>query len=431
MQKGLIYVDQISERINYFETNFFALRSLAISFTMDKQFFLAFEGTKLNYSNQRLEGCEQFVPSLLLFEDEIRNIAVEVVQWENTKMLSFDSVPDPLATMFYFVARYEEYLPSEKDQHNRYVSKNSILARHFDLKHQHVERIFQAFLDRYFKEQSVAYRATVKSEFIPTFDIDNTYAFQWKEGWRTWLSNVKDFLKGNRERKALRKRVQNKKEKDPFDSYDSIREVMQNYRGKIFWLLGDFKPFDKNISWEHPLHRQLIRDLSACCEIGLHPSYASNSEFSRLEMEKKRLETILNKPVYSSRQHFLKLEIPGTYERLINNGFKNDYSMGYAENVGFRAGTAYPFLWFNLRTNAMTELTIHPFAYMDGTLNQYLGLTPLEALGLVKELMVEVKTYGGQFSFLWHNESFAESGIWKGWKKVYDESEKFWNEEKH
>lgn len=429
MLKGLIYVNQISERIKYFETNFFAHRSLAISFTNNKQLFLEFEGTKLNYSNQDIDGCEQLLPASLLFDQEIRKIHIEASQWEDQKLLSFDAIADPLATIFYFVSRYEEYLPSVKDQHNRYLSKNSVLMMHFDLKQQNAERIFLAFMDRFFEDLSKSYRTQIQSAFIPTFDIDNTFAFQWKEGWRTWLSNTKDLLKGNKERRLLRRKVQNKEEKDPFDSYDAIRETMQKYPGKIFWLLGDFKPFDKNIAWNHPLHQRLIRGLAAHCEIGLHPSYASNTEFSRLEMEKKRLETILNKPVLSSRQHFLKIEIPGTYERLLEEGFKNDYSLGYAENVGFRAGTAHPFLWFDLQSNSTTNLMIHPFAYMDGTLNEYLKLTPSDALPLVKQLMTEVKTFGGEFSFLWHNESFAESGIWKGWKWVYDESEKFWNEE--
>lgn len=429
MQKGLIYVDQISERISYFETNFFVQRSISISFTNNRQLFMDFSGTKLNYSNQSFENCSQIVPSSLLFEEKIRKIGIAVVQWNGIKSLAFDERTDPIATIFYFISRYEEYLPSIKDVHHRYLAKNSILFQEFDLKKQNTERILAVFLETYFNEIWIDYRSVITSEFIPTFDIDNTFAFQWKEGWRTWLSNCKDLLKGNKERRALREKVQRKEMKDPFDSYDEIREVMQKYPGKIFWLLGDFKQYDKNIAWNHPLHQRLIRDLSNQCEIGLHPSYTSNTDLRRLELEKSRLEKILNKSIYSSRQHFLKVEIPSTYERLIGEGFQHDYSLGYAENVGFRAGTAHPFLWFNLKTNIITDLMIHPFAYMDGTLNEYLKLNIPEASELVKELIDEVKEFGGEFSFLWHNESFAESGIWKDWRQVYNDSERYWDGE--
>ena len=104
---------------------------------------------------------------------------------------------------------------------------------------------------------------------------------------------------------------------------------------------------------------------------------------------------------------------------MIDNEITDDYTIGYADIVGFRAGTAHSFLWFDLSTNAVTSLRIHPFVYMDGTLNQYLKLSPTEAKEKIQQLWEEVKRYGGDFIFIWHNETLGEKRKGKGWLDVY------------
>jgi len=425
---GLIYVEQISERIRYVEKVFFLERGMNVQFTNDKQLFVSFGGEKLNYSNESFKRVTALIPAQLLFSENI--VAVEVTRsdWNSFPCMSFDGIQDPLATLFYCVSRYEEYLPFNGDVHGRFLAANSILFNEFDLKEQVVERCFSGFILMCFPELEEKYIKRFVSRFVPSFDIDNTFAYAWKEGWRTWLSVAKDRLKGNKTRLEQRRRVQ-QGEKDPYDSFTDIEEVAEKHPAtRIFWLLGDFRKYDKNITWSDPRHQRLIRKLDQLAELGLHPSYASNSEPGRLHMESDRLKKILDRPITISRQHFLKLRFPETYQNLLNSGFTDDYTMGYAEHVGFRAGTAHPFLWFDLKRNLTTSLVVHPFAYMDGTLNEYQKLDISEAIEVVKGLIDEVRTFGGDFCFIWHNETFAESGIWKGWKKVYDESERYWNE---
>ncbi len=426
MLDGLIYVEQISERLNYLEFTFFEERGVSIRFTNDLKLFEGFDGSKLNYSGKSI-NCEQLIPAGLLFEEKIKNHEISISQWQGNDVLAFQGISDPLATMFFILVRYEEYLPSVKDIHDRYLAKNSVLAKHFSLQEQTVERIYILFLQNYFPSALEKYKQSLKSVFVPTFDIDNTFAFKWKEGWRTWASNVKDLVKNDSERKSIRKKVQSGELKDPFDSWDEIKAVLNAHpSSKVFWLLGDFKKNDKNISWNDPRHQRLIREIDQLATVGLHPSYASNTEIERVELEKNRLETILNRKVTSSRQHFLKLQFPLTYRNLISNGFTEDYSMGYAEEIGFRAGTAHSHFWFDLEQNLRTTLRIHPFSYMDGTLNQYAKWSTAKSISELKKLINEVKNYGGSFCSLWHNESFAESGIWKGWKTVFEETEAYW-----
>ena len=96
--------------------------------------------------------------------------------------------------------------------------------------------------------------------------------------------------------------------------------------------------------------------------------------------------------------------------------------MGFADHVGFRAGTARPFKWFDLTKNVVTNLTVHPFVFMDGTLNEYMKLNPEEAIKRIDVLYQEVVACGGEYSFIWHNETIGDYGIWKGWSKVFEYS---------
>jgi hypothetical protein len=162
--------------------------------------------------------------------------------------------------------------------------------------------------------------------------------------------------------------------------------------------------------------------MSKYCDIGIHPSVKSNSYDFYLHNEIERLEKILGKNISESRQHFLILKFPYTYQTLINQEITDDYTMGYSDLVGFRAGTARPFKWFDLTRNELTNLTIHPFAFMDTSLNQSMKLSPSQAIEKIKALFQEVSNYGGDFSFIWHNETIGDYGIWKGWSEVFEYS---------
>jgi hypothetical protein len=209
--------------------------------------------------------------------------------------------------------------------------------------------------------------------------------------------------------------------KDPYDTYDYILSIAdRGFSVNMFWLLGDYAKYDKNVTFKDARHQRLIRKMALKTTVGIHPSYKSNSYEYFLLNEKERLESILNQLVEHSRQHFLKLKLPATYHSISTMGIKHDYTMGYADQVGFRAGTARSFSWFDLRKNSISNLTIHPFAYMDGTLQEYLKLTPSESKLIIASLFEEVKNYGGDFQMIWHNETIGEYGKWKGWKEVLE-----------
>jgi hypothetical protein len=260
-------------------------------------------------------------------------------------------------------------------------------------------------------------------QFVTTIDIDNAWAFK-NKSLVIWLgATVKSLVTGQWNDLKMRFVVALGLRKDPYDTY---KYILETYKGllnhvRFFFLMGDRNQYDKNISHKNKVFRQLIVDLASVCEVGIHPSYGSDQKLWVFEKEKERLEEIIQQPVTKSRQHFLRLRLPKTYQNLLKSGISDDYTMGFASLVGFRAGTCTAFPFFDLSKNKRTELTVHPFQVMDAALKNHLHLKPDEALAIILELMLEVKKVNGTFISLWHNESLKDSGQWLGWRNVFEQ----------
>lgn len=410
----LVFVDEITERVAYTFDFIFKSRGLNYELTSDIQLFDDFDGVKLNYSSQQLNG-NQLIPSEVLFDSRINTYQLQKVKFNDEDCLSFNGIIDPVASIFYTLSRYEEYVSTVKDQHGRFPFEESYLKEFGWIEKCICDRWAVEIL-KFFQLENQISNPTVK--LIPTFDIDNTYAYRLKTGKLKLLSICKDLLNFNFERIKERKQVL-RGEKDPYDTFDSIREIgIKNKETKLFWLIGERAEKDKNISIENREHQQLIVSLDKDFEVNLHPSYNSNGDVQIIDNEKNKLEKVLNREVIRSRQHFLRFQLPGTYEALSSVGFQHEYSMGFAEHFGFRSGTARSHHWFNLIQNKKTDLIIHPFAYMDGTLNEYMQLSIEESKQKIQQLHNEVSEFGGDFIFIWHNETIGDYKKWKGWSEV-------------
>lgn len=420
-----IYSDQISYRLSYTLSLVFDERKVDYQLVYDEESFKKAPLPKLAYSEDlAFSEDAKIYPSTLLYEDDIVKHIVLKAEWNKNEVLSFDGVPDILASIFYVASLYDDYLQEETDQHDRNIGEKSLLFEMKWLDKLIVERWSEQFI-AFIETQTACVLNAQKIPFnvIPTFDIDNTYAYRLKKGWRKFMSATKDFIKNDRKRIKERKEVLAGRKKDPYDTFDQIESIAKRgFNVKVFWLLGDYGTYDRNVDYKNLHHRRLIYEVDQFAHVGIHPSYRSNQSKSSLKEEKLRLEEILDREVVHTRQHFLKVKLPITYIDLERVGFTDDYSLAYADQLGFRAGLARPFMWFNLIENRVSSLKLHPISYMDGTLNEYMGLTIEESVRTVKSLKKEVQTYGGNFVALWHNETIGDYGKWEGWSRVLEET---------
>jgi hypothetical protein len=141
-----------------------------------------------------------------------------------------------------------------------------------------------------------------------------------------------------------------------------------------------------------------------------------------LKIEKKRLELIINTPITKSRQHYLRLNFPETYQNLVDLEIFEDYTMGYAQHFGFRASTCTPFYFYDIEYEIQTPLKLIPFAVMDVTLKDYLKYSNKKSFATIMQLADQVKKVNGTFITLNHNETFNKFGRFRGWKLMYEKT---------
>jgi hypothetical protein len=422
----LIYSPKSSPRLEFILKFIFNdIQGVEFQLTQDINEFESSKLSKLNYSSEKIDRCIQIVPEGFLFETDILQKEIKVNEWGGNKVFfetSKDSdVPfDLLAASFYLISRYEEYLPFRADQHGRFEANQSLAYKHGFL-HDPIVDQWSCKLAGIIQNKFSGYK-TCKREFkyISTIDVDNAYAYLYKGTVRTIGATMRDLLKLNFNENIKRFQALTG-EKDPFDTYGYLDALHKQYGIEPHWffLVGNYNTYDKNLPLDNESFQELIKEISENAEIGIHPSYESNKDFKQLKKEFDYLSALSKEPIKKSRQHYLKLLFNETYQNLLKLGIKEDYTLGYAGDVGFRAGTCTPFYFYDLYTEKETDLKIFPFQVMDATLNQYLKLNVEGAIELVSEIISKVKQVNGTFISLWHNESLSDHGHWKGWESVY------------
>lgn len=428
----LVYTHQITPRLTYtFRHIFVRILHVEVDFTTKIEEFIAHDGPKFSYAKQPL-GSELFIKcNDLLFTQGIDYLEINVVNWEEVPCFfqtNFSAVIpcDIFSASFYLISRYEEYLPHVKDQFERFPASESLAYQHKFLDRPIIDiwaYKFRGLLISNFEDfQEELKTKERKFNYISTIDIDNAYQFKHKGFTRSVGGILKDLSQFGFKNLWMRFLVIFGIRRDPFDMYKRLLSMKKKYgvRTIFFFLLGDYSTFDKNISPGNTNYKLLIKNMADYADVGIHPSYFSMKNDLKTKKEKEILESIVNFPISRSRQHYLRIELPETYQNLVDLEITEEYSMGYASHYGFRAGTCTPFYFYDLDFEIQTPLKVFPFAAMDTTLKDYLNFTPKRAFNTIVKLAKEVKKVDGTFITIFHNESVSGSGRWRGWGRLYE-----------
>ena len=313
-------------------------------------------------------------------------------------------------------------MPHVKDTYGRYTAEQSLAFKYKFLEKPVIDIWSYKFL-LLLKERFPDYTyKTRKYNYISTIDIDNAYAYKHKSFIRGFGGFFMDIFRFKLRDVWNRTAVNLNLKKDPFNTFNELLSFKKEFNIKtiFFFSIGDYTTFDTNVSASKNKYKLLIKNVQDYALVGLHPSYFTMNNASMLKKEKGRLENITNTTIKKSRQHYLRFNLPETYQQLIDLEIDEEYSMGYASNVGFRASTCTPFYFYDLDFEIQTPLKVFPFALMDTTLNDYLKLTPKQSLGKIRDLRNEIKAVNGTFITLFHNESLSDYLRWKGWKRLYE-----------
>ena len=284
--KLLIYTPSISPRIKYtFNFIFREILRCEFEFTSIIADFEKCVTPKISYAEKALADELFFCCSPLLLKHAIEPIVI------NTTTFGDQEVPFPVkngtlafdifAASFYFLSRYEEYLPFNADEHGRFPAEQSLQFRLNLLEAPVIDGwalILKNILLKKFPNLIFGKR---KFNFTPTIDVDRAYHFRSSGLVKNTARILKAAVKLNTE-KVIDIILTGLGQNDPFDTYDYLADVHERYQLApiFFFLLANqgHEEFDQNVSPENASLTSLIIKVASKANIGLHPSYASNTE---------------------------------------------------------------------------------------------------------------------------------------------------------
>ena len=322
---------------------------------------------------------------------------------------------DIFASSFFLLSRWEEYVLPFRDEHSRFPGERSLAHTHGFLTRPVVNEYVE-MLWKMLTALGYSYpRKTRRFHIKPTHDIDEIRFWNFKR-FRSLPGNIAgDLLKRKSARLAFKRMtgfiatLLNPR-RDPDNYFEQFMDLAEKTgtRADFNFIAGGTSPYDPG----YPLNDrfcQLLFDtiIKRGHTIGIHPSYHSFRHRQRLEAELELLRALSHAPVESSRQHYLRFEVPATWQMLEQTGIKTDSTLYYPGFPGFRCGTCYEYPVFDVIRKKELDLTEQPLLLMDRCL---LNKTTDEVSFTVKNLVEKTRKYEGTFVFLWHNRNFHWPG---------------------
>ena len=299
---------------------------------------------------------------------------------------------DIIYNTFFFISRAEELINHERDEHGRFLAKHSILGKN--------NRLMIPTVDEYsrllMKLLELPMPTPSFSKIYLTHDIDSV------EQYRHWRGAIGGLVRGNwRNVLSALKDVHN----DPAFTFSwLIKQDKKVDTAEVIYFVkettgkGHDYPQYKLDGKDFTIAKQLIEHSKA--KLGWHSSYYGGGMSNNKDIDRSL-----------HRSHYLRCSID-QMQHLVDVGVKNDFTMMFADQIGFRLQTTRSVRWINPKTMELTDLTLHPMTVMDCTLSnaQYMGLNEDEAYFECQRLFEKIYQNAGELVLLWHNTIITKDG---------------------
>jgi len=338
-----------------------------ISFTSAVEDFIKHSGPKITYTKQPLQN-EFFIRSnRLLFEQGINDVEIKIEDWEGLPCFfetgERSNIPfDIFAASFYLISRYEEYLPHVKDELGRFPVKESLAYQNRFLQRPLIDLWAKKFLATLMERFPEIEQKKKGYQFTSIINVTTSHCFAYRGFIRTIGGVLLDFSKFKFLRLFRRVAVWINPRKDPYNNFTFLMNLHKKIKCKtiFFFQFADYSKHDKNVSIHKNKFRYLIKSVGDYSIVSLSASYSSSLSNTILKEEKSRLANLINRPVRYSRMRYNRVNIPKTYQDLVETEFTDDYTMGYTHEMGFRAGTCTPFYFYDINLEVQQPIKVHP-----------------------------------------------------------------------
>ena len=290
---------------------------------------------------------------------------------------------DIVYNTFFFISRAEELINPQRDEHGRFAAKYSLLSQH--------NRLMIPLVDEYarmlMKLLDLPLPTPSFSKIYLTHDIDSIAQYRHLRGavggiirgeWRKVLASQKDI------------------HNDPAFTFQWLIAQDKKVKGaECIYFVKD----TSGKQYDYPQYNLRGKDFALVqqtletsgAKIGLHSSYYG---IHGAESWKEG----------GHRSHYLRCSID-QMQALADAGIRDDFTMQFPDQVGFRLQTTRPVRWINPKTMQLTDLLLHPLTVMDCTLSNtnYMHLSEDEAYFECQRLFEKIHQNAGEIVLLWHN----------------------------
>jgi Family of unknown function (DUF7033) len=331
---------------------------------------------------------------------------------------------DIFGSIFFLLSRYEEAVSKTRDRHDRFAGTGSFSHR-FGLLERPLANEYLEILWTALQRLWPGIERRRRNYCVDlSCDVDVPFSAVGRPWRRMVLSLGADLAK--RRAPDLAFSCLSAKlaggvagiERDPNNTFDFMMTTGERHGLKTTFFLkaGVSDPrVDEEYSLEAPPVAPLLRKIhDRGHELGLHPSYHTYRDGTRLKAEFATLlraaeRLRLRQPAWGGRQHYLRFAAPETWRHYASAGLSYDATLAHADQPGFRCGTCYDFPVYDLDQGRALPLTERPLTVMEMTLlnREYLSLHAEQALERIARLAAVCRRFAGRFSLLWHNNSLV------------------------
>ncbi len=336
---------------------------------------------------------------------------------------------DIISSAFYFLTCWQEYADDKiMIPGDRYDYKSSLQYYWNFAELPVVDRycfMFQISLENVLKKFAKFRKWPNKSLFAMTISHDIDY-------WDFWTKDYLDLnIQMNKKRikdtpvKSLYKIIGHYINKKFF--YDPASIIMKIkrmeslfYAKSTYFLLTGTQNLDKRQEYFFdPQIREEISKIMHDNDIGLHGTKVAAYDQDTLTEQLINLKNA-GFSCYGYRNHYLSFDYQKSFQILENAGLKYDATLGFWENIGYRAGISFPFFPFNIKENRPFRILEIPLVLMDTTIhsNKAMNLSLWKSMMKIKRLILASRKNNSHFSVLWHNTVFDPID-YPGWSRLY------------
>lgn len=332
---------------------------------------------------------------------------------------------DIFGSAFFMLSRYEEIVKPDRDLHDRFPIKASLAFQEGFLCRPIVDEYVEVLWGVMLQLWPGLQRREQHYQLVLTHDVDRPFGVKGQPWWSIARRLGGDLVRRKNPCMAAQRvcalllpgRIGERL--DPNNTFDWIMDNSEKKgaQSEFYFMAGKTSSYDSNYDLRDSRIQHLLRRIHDRGHIiGLHPSYGTLGHPDLLLTEANTLRQILEKAsipqeVRSGRQHYLRWQADRSWADWEVAGLKEDSSVGFAEQVGFRAGTCRRYQAWSWAEDKPLNVTERPLIAMEGSLlsKKYMNLDEEEGAILLNQLTTTIKKMKGEFVVLWHNDSLTES----------------------